>query len=389
MTDFDADAIVVGAGAVGLASGYALAQRGLSVIVLESGPRIGEGVSARNSEVIHAGLHYPTNSLKARVCVEGRRRLYAFLDAHGVAYKRCGKLVVATREAEVPAVQKLFEQGVINGVENLRMIDAAEAHVLEPLVHCVAAMHSAESGVFDSYGYLLALRGEIENRSGFVVCDSPFVGATPLAANAADRSVTLGAGGWQVRTGGAAAATLHCKYLVTAAGLAAQEVAALIEGFPLSDIPKRHLGKGVYFRYTGKAPFERLVYPPPIPGALGTHYRKNLGGQVVLGPDLEFVDTLDYSVDPTRAQSFYDNVRRYWPSLPDGSLTPDYAGIRPKIHGPGEKQPDFRVDGPASHGLAGLVTLFGIESPGLTSSLALGEEVATRLLRDERSHNSR
>ena len=382
MREFDADAVIVGAGAVGLACGYALARRNLSVIVLEAGPRIGEGVSSRNSEVIHAGFYYPTNSLKARLCVQGRRLLYPFLESHGVHHWRCGKLVVATRDDEIPAIDKMYRQGLTNDVEGLRMLSAAEAQILEPELHCVAAMYSPESGVFDSHGYMLALRGEIENRGGFVVCDSPLVAAEPLAAGAAGDAATAhpGAGGWVVRTGGDAATTLHCRYLVTAPGLESQEVAELIEGFPQARIPPRHLGKGVYFRVTGKAPFNRLIYPPPIPGALGTHYRKDLGGQAVLGPDLEYVDSVDYSIDPAREKGFYENVRRYWPTLPDGALKPDYAGIRPKIHGPDEKQPDFRIDGPASHGLANLVTLFGIESPGLTSSLAIGEETADRLL---------
>jgi L-2-hydroxyglutarate oxidase LhgO len=316
--------------------------------------------------------------------VQGRRLLYPFLEAHGVAYWRCGKLVVATNDGEIPAIEKMYQQGLTNDVEGLRMISAADARALEPQLHCVAAMHSPESGVFDSHGYMLALRGEIENRGGFVVCDSALVGATPLVARgptaAAAGSGTPGAGGWQVRIGGDGATELHCRYLVTAPGLEAQQVAARIEGFPRAKIPPRHLGKGVYFRVAGKAPFNRLIYPPPIPGALGTHYRKDLGGQVVLGPDLQYVDSIDYSIDPAREQSFYENVRRYWPTLPDGALQADYAGIRPKIHGPGEKQPDFRIDGPAVHGLDGLVTLFGIESPGLTSSLAIGEETAQRLL---------
>ena len=382
MREFDADAVIVGAGAVGLACGYELARRNLSVIVLEAGPRIGEGVSSRNSEVIHAGFYYPTNSLKARLCVQGRRLLYPFLESHGVHHWRCGKLVVATRDDEIPAIDKMYRQGLTNDVEGLRILSAAEAQILEPELHCVAAMYSPESGVFDSHGYMLALRGEIENRGGFVVCDSPLVAAEPLAAAAAGDAATgpPGAGGWLVRTGGDAATTLHCRYLVTAPGLESQEVAELIEGFPQARIPPRHLGKGVYFRVTGKAPFNRLIYPPPIPGALGTHYRKDLGGQAVLGPDLEYVDSVDYSIDPAREKGFYENVRRYWPTLPDGALKPDYAGIRPKIHGPDEKQPDFRIDGPASHGLANLVTLFGIESPGLTSSLAIGEETAARLL---------
>ena len=373
----DTDVLIVGAGAVGLACGHALAQAGLRVIVIEAGPRIGEGVSARNSEVIHAGLYYPTGSLKARLCIEGRRALYPFLESHGVGYRRCGKLVVANGEAEIAALQKVFAQAEINGVEGVEWISGTTASTMEPMLRCDAAILSHESGVMDSHGYMLALQGEIEARDGNVVCDSPFAGAAPLAG-----------GGWSVRIGDATAktaadavadTTLTTSILVTAPGLEAQDVAAHIEGFPTTRIPRRHLGKGVYFRYTGKAPFQRLIYPPPIPGALGTHYRIDLGGQGVLGPDLEYVNEIDYSVDSQRAEKFYLDVRRYWPTLEAGSLQPDYAGIRPKLHGAGEPQPDFRIDGPASHGLAGLVTLFGIESPGLTSSLAIGAYVRSLL----------
>lgn len=361
----DTDALIVGAGTVGLACGYALAQAGLRVIVVEAGPRIGEGVSARNSEVIHAGLYYPTGSLKARLCIEGRRALYPFLESHGVGYRRCGKLVVANGEAEIAALQKVFGQAERNGVEGVEWISGETASTMEPMLRCDPAILSRESGVMDSHGYMLALQGEIEACDGNVVCDSPFEGATPLAS-----------GGWSVRI---ADTSLTTSILVTAPGLEAQDVAARIEGFPTTRIPRRHLGKGVYFRYAGKAPFQRLIYPPPIPGALGTHYRIDLGGQGVLGPDLEYVNEIDYSVDPQRAEKFYLDVRRYWPTLESGSLQPDYAGIRPKLHGPGETQPDFRIDGPADHGLAGLVTLFGIESPGLTSSLAIGAYVRSLL----------
>ena len=371
MTDFDSDAVIVGAGAVGLACGYALARRGLSVIILESGPRIGEGVSSRNSEVIHAGMYYPTGSLRARLCVQGRRKLYEFLESHGVPFRRCGKLIVATCDEEIPAIEKLYYQGQINDVENLRLIDSKEAIALEPEVKCSAALLSPESGVFDSHGYMLALRGEIEARGGFVVCDTPFESASPM-----------GKVGFKVTAGDDAGTSLISRFLINAAGLASQVVAAKIEGFPRSTIPKQSLGKGVYFKLNGKAPFDRLVYPPPIPGALGTHYRKTLDGQAVFGPDLAYVDELDYSVDQARAKSFYESIRTYWPTIPGGSLVPDYAGIRPKIHGPGEKQPDFRIDGPQTNGLPGLVALFGIESPGLTSSLAIGDEVADRILSD-------
>ena len=368
MLDYDFDACVVGAGAVGLACGYSLARRGLSVVVLEAQRAVGQGVSSRNSEVVHAGLYYPTGSLKARLCVTGRRALYGFLEAHKVAYRRCGKLVVATQPDETDRLEAIALQGTINDVEELQMLTGSDAMALEPGLQAVAALASPQSGVFDSHGYMLALQGEIEDRGGVVVTATPFETASALTS-----------GGYSVRAGGQEPVSLKVRFLVTAPGLQAQSVAARIEGFDLNKIPQRHLGKGVYFRLSGRAPFDRLIYPPPIPGALGTHYRKDLGGQGVFGPDLAFVDTEDYSVDPERASGFYAYIRRFWPGLPDGALNPDYAGLRPKIHGPGEHQPDFRIDAADAHGLADLVTLFGIESPGLTSSLAIGEEVAQRL----------
>ncbi len=368
MDSFDFDAVVVGAGAVGLASGYALAKRGLTVAVLESERIIGQGVSSRNSEVIHGGLYYPTGSLKAKFCVQGRRALYAFLDSHKVDYRRCGKLVVAPTPEDEHRVMAIADQARANDVEGLEVLSGAQTLALEPGLKAHMSVLSPQSGVFDSHGYMSALEGEIGERGGAVVTATPFEGAEPLAG-----------GGFKVRAGGEAPATLTTRLLVTAPGLSAQTVAAKIEGFPAAKIPARHLGKGVYFRLTGKAPFERLIYPPPIPGALGTHYRKDLGGQAVFGPDLTYVETEDYSVDDSHAAAFYAYIRKFWPGLPDGALSPDYAGIRPKIHGPGEPQPDFQLDGEKVHGLPGLMALFGIESPGLTSSLAIGEEVARRL----------
>jgi L-2-hydroxyglutarate oxidase LhgO len=365
---FDFDAVVVGAGAVGLACGRALSRRGLTVLVLEKEPAIGQGVSSRNSEVIHGGLYYPSGSLKARFCVEGRRALYAFLDSRKVDYRRCGKLVVATEAAEAPRIEAIFEQATTNGVEGLAHLTGAQARALEPALAVHSAILSPESGVFDSHGYMLALQGEIEDAGGSVVVSTPFERAEPLSG-----------GGFTITAGGEGGATLTSRLLVTAAGLGAQDAAGRIDGYPADRIPAGHFGKGVYFRLAGKAPFDRLVYPPPIPGALGTHYRKDLGGQAVFGPDLEYVDVEDYSVDPARAAAFERTIRRFWPALPDGALTPDYAGIRPKLHGPGEPQPDFQLRGRDDHGLDGLVALFGIESPGLTSSLAIGEAVAGML----------
>lgn len=368
MSAFDFDAVVVGAGAVGLACGFALSRRGQSTVVLEAGPRIGEGVSARNSEVVHGGLYYPTGSLKARLCVQGRRTLYAFLESHGVAFDRCGKLVVFNGPEELARLDGILAQARTNDVEGMAILTAAQARALEPELRCDAALLSPESGVFDSHGYMLALQGEIEAAGGAVALSTPFEGAEPLPG-----------GGWRVRAGGADPTALTARRLVTAPGLDAQAVAARIDGFPAGTIPHAHFGKGVYFRLSGPAPFARLVYPPPIHGALGTHYRRDLGGQAVFGPDLEFVEAPDYSVDPARAATFADYIRKFWPGLPEEALQPDYAGVRPKLHGPDEPQPDFRIDGPEAHGLENLVVLFGIESPGLTSSLAIGEEVAGRL----------
>jgi L-2-hydroxyglutarate oxidase LhgO len=366
MSDFDA--AIVGAGAVGLACGYALARRGLNVVVLERERIIGSGVSSRNSEVIHAGLYYPTGSIKGRLCIEGRRLLYAFAAAHNVAHDKCGKFVVATDESEIPAIDAIERQAAINGVENVTRISGADARAREPALRAVAALDCAESGIIDSHGFMFALQGEIEAHGGAVVVNAPFAGAAPHGE------------GYELRLADAGGTRFTARRLVIAAGLGAQTCASLIENYPAARIPPLHLGKGNYFALTGlKAPFARLIYPPPIPGALGTHYRRDLGGVARFGPDLEWVESEDYSVDPLRAVSFYDAVRKFWPGLPDNALVPDYAGIRPKLHGPGEKQGDFIIDDPAAHGLEGLVALFGIESPGLTASLALGDYVAERL----------
>jgi len=362
---FDFDAAVIGAGAVGLACGYHLALAGLSTVVLEQERLIGQGVSSRNSEVIHAGLYYPTGSLKARLCVRGRRLLYPFLEAHGVGHERCGKIVVATNEAEIALVEAVARQAELNGVEGLALLTAAEVKALEPQARALMGLWSPDTGIFDSHGYMLALQGEIEARGGAVVVDAPFEGAQALAG-----------GGFRIGAGGADPAELTVRALVNAAGLGAQGAAARIAGYPSDQIPRLHYGKGVYFALHGPAPFRRLVYPPPIAGALGVHYKRDMAGRAHFGPDLQFVEAESYDVDPARAAGFYAYVRHFWPGLPDGALSPDYAGVRPKLHGPGEPQPDFRIDGAERHGLAGLVSLFGIESPGLTASLAIGEHVA-------------
>ena len=365
MRSFDFDASIVGAGAVGLACGYALSRRGLAVLVLEAESAVGQGVSSRNSEVIHGGLYYRVDSLKSKLCIAGRRALYSFLEAHNVSYDRCGKLVVAANPDEVARVEALAAQAHANGVEGIETFSRAQLNALEPELKVEMALYSRESGVFDSHGYMTALRGEIEGAGGVVALSTPFEGA-----------LLLEGGGFHIRAGGAEPTEVTSRILIEAAGLSAQRVAARIEGFPQEKIPRAHYGKGVYFRLQGRAPFRHLIYPPPHPGALGIHYRRDLGGQAVFGPDLTYVEGLDYSVDPASASRFYGAIRKYWPGLPDGSLVPDYAGIRPKLHGPNEPQPDFRIDGPQIHNIPRLVALFGIESPGLTSSLAIGEEVA-------------
>jgi len=311
MTSFDFDACVVGAGAVGLACGFALARRGLSVVVLEKERAIGQGVSSRNSEVVHAGLYYPTGSLKARLCVDGRRRLYVFLDGHSVAYRKCGKLVVATDEDATERIDAIHGQATANGVEGVVRLTGGQAMGMAPGLKATAALWSPESGIFDSHGYMSALQGRIEDLGGVVVPLTPF-----------DRATLRDAGGFEVAVGGETPTLVTTRLLVNAAGLGAQTVASRIESFPSALIPRLHYGKGVYFRLNGRAPFESLIYPPPIQGALGTHYRKDLGGQAVFGPDLSFVDHEDYSVDPARAATFEAYIRKFWPGLPNDALIP-------------------------------------------------------------------
>jgi L-2-hydroxyglutarate oxidase LhgO len=303
------------------------------------------------------------------LCVEGRRLLYAFAEAHNVHFERCGKLVVATNEEEVGKLEGIAAQAEANGVEGMSWLSGEDARALEPNLFALAALSSDTSGVVDAHGFMDALRGACEANGAALALSTPFEGASPLPG-----------GGFSVRVGGAEPITISARALVISAGLGAQACARVIEGFPAALIPAQHLAKGNYFSLSGvRAPFQRLIYPPPIPGALGTHYRRDLGGAARFGPDLEWIETEEYSVDPARAEKFYADIRRYWPGLPDGALQPDYAGIRPKIHGPGEAQPDFMISDESAHALPGLVALFGIESPGLTSSLAIGEEVAMRL----------
>jgi L-2-hydroxyglutarate oxidase LhgO len=365
MTDFDA--VVIGAGMVGLAVARELALAGRSVLILEAAGEIGSETSSRNSEVIHGGLYYPPGSFKARLCVAGKRRLYAFLAARGIAHQRIGKLVVAATADEVPALERLAERGRENGVDDLELLSGAQARKLEPALDCEAALLSPSTGIFDSHGTMLALLGDAQSAGAAIAYRTPFERAEPAA------------GGFLVHAGGAEPAQVTTAMLVNSAGLHADRVASGIERLAPEHVPKLRYAKGNYFVLSGRSPFRRLIYPLPSNASLGLHLALDLAGQTRFGPDVEWVDRLDYDVDPARAAVFYDAVRRYWPGLPDGVLSPGYAGIRPKLVGPDEPPADFRIDGPEVHGLAGLVNLFGIESPGLTASLAIAEEVRRRL----------
>ncbi len=366
------DAVVIGAGVVGLAVARALAlspaRRGTDMLVLESGPAIGTGTSSRNSEVIHAGLYYPEGSLKARLCVQGRQQLYAYCEQRGIGHRRCGKLIVATDEAQLPQLLALQRKAAANGVDDLQWLSPEEARRLEPELRCVAALHSPQTGIVDSHGLMLALQGDFENAGGTVALHSPLA-----SARFTDEGWVL------VMPDGQ---TLLTPVLVNAAGLHAPALAQRFEGLDARHLPPAFYAKGNYFTLAGRSPFSRLIYPVPEAAGLGVHLTLDLGGQAKFGPDVEWVDSPeDLQVDPRRADGFYAEVRKYWPRLEDGALLPGYAGIRPKVSGPGEAARDFLIQGPAEHGLPGLVNLFGIESPGLTSSLAIGEQVA-QLLRE-------
>jgi L-2-hydroxyglutarate oxidase LhgO len=368
------DTLVVGAGVVGLAIARALALEGREVIVVDAAEGIGTGTSSRNSEVIHAGLYYATGSLKARLCVEGRDALYAYCAERGIGHRRCGKLVVAVEDSEVAAQQALHAQAHANGVDDVVLIDAAAARAMEPAVHCVSALHSPSTGIVDSHAFMLALQGDAEDRGAMFAFHSPFQGAT------------ITADGFGVRIGGAEPMALHARQLVNAAGLHASEVAERIDGLEATHVPRTRWCKGHYFALTGRAPFTRLVYPMHNRAGLGVHFTLDLGGQGKFGPDVDWsadgVVPPDYTVDASRAAGFARDIRRYWPALRDEQLAPAYTGLRPKIVGPGEPAGDFRIDGADVHGVPGLVNLFGIESPGLTASLAIGQRVAAALRRE-------
>jgi L-2-hydroxyglutarate oxidase LhgO len=360
--------LVVGAGVVGLAVARAAALAGHEVIVAEATRGIGNGVSSRNSEVIHAGMYYPTGSLRAHHCPRGRRLLYEFCASHGVPHRKCGKLIVATEDAEVAKMEAILQQGRSNGVEGFAMIDGAAARAMEPALACVAALHSPETGIIDSHQFMTALRGDLEDCGGMIAFDTKIERLAHTQA------------GWLVRYSGGETGELAVDAVINSAGIGAQALARNTEDYPAGRVPRLVLARGNYFGYTGRPVFSRLIYPAPrIDGGLGIHVTLDLAGRMRFGPDVEWIDTEDYDVNASRAASFYGAIRRYWPALRAGALHPDYAGIRPKLTGPGEPAADFMIEGPAQHGLAGLTHLFGIESPGLTASLSLADAVVAHL----------
>jgi L-2-hydroxyglutarate oxidase LhgO len=359
--------LVIGAGVVGLAIGRQAALAGHDVIIAEAEDHIGSGTSSRNSEVIHAGLYYPTGSLREHHCARSRRLLYAYCTSHGIPHRKVGKLIVIGRDEDRVSLEKLYAQATRNGVEGLRMLEGAEAMRMEPALSCVAAFHSPETGIIDSHRYMLALQGDLEDLGGVLAFNTPVERLARVP------------GGWEVRFGGSEPGTLTVDAVVNSAGHGAQAVARATEGYPLDRVPRLVLAKGNYFAYAGRPVFTRLIYPAPVPGGLGTHVTLDLAGRMRFGPDVEWIDHYDYAVDPRRAETFYKAIRSYFPGLPDNSLAADYAGIRPKLTGPGEPAADFVIDTPAAHGVPRLVHLFGIESPGLTASLSMAEQVVESL----------
>jgi len=358
--------VVIGAGVVGLAVARALALQGREVLVLEAANAIGTETSSRNSEVIHAGIYYPQGSLKAQLCVRGKELLYAYCAERGIAHRRCGKLIVATSQAQRAQLDKILQHAAANGVNDLQLLTREQALALEPALDCVAALLSPSTGIVDSHGLMLALQGDMENHGGALALQSPVARAECRA----DGIFVEAVDGTQ----------LLARSVVNAAGLHAPDLARRFAGLGQAHVPRAYYAKGNYFTLSARAPFTHLIYPVPEAAGLGVHLTLDLGGQAKFGPDVEWVDSPDQLVvDPARCAGFYGEVRKYWPGLPDDSLAPGYAGMRPKISGPGEAAADFVIQGATVHGVAGLVNLFGIESPGLTSALAIGDHVAALL----------
>ncbi len=368
-TSADTDCIVVGAGVVGLAIARRLAMAGREVIVLESEGHIGGGISSRNSEVIHAGIYYPKDSLKARFCVEGRAALYDFCASHGVPHRRCGKILVAASEDQRDQVLAIQAKAAANGVADLRLIDHAEMKAMEPEVEGLIGLHSPSTGIVDSHALMLALQGDAESHGAMMAFHSS------VDSGCAEN------GRIRLEISGDEQTSLTANLLILSAGLSSPRIARAIAGVPSATIPASRFAKGNYFSLSRRAPFSRLVYPVPEPGGLGTHLTLDMSGRGRFGPDVEWLTTddertIDYRVDPARSDKFYSAIRRYWPGLRDGELAPDYSGVRPKLSVPGEPDADFLIQDHHTHGVAGLIALYGIESPGLTSSLAIADHVA-------------
>lgn len=365
---FSVDCVVIGAGVVGLAVARELSRAGLETLCIEQADRIGSATSSRNSEVIHAGIHYPPGSLKATLCIEGKQQLYGYCRDRGIGHRRCGKLVVATAPGDLPKLERIAQNAQQCGVRDLQWLDPQAARERQPELHCLAALWSPSTGIVDSHGLMLALQADIEAEDGQVLLHSRV------------RRINRDPGGFvlQVESGGPQ--ELRTRRVVNSAGLQAHELAKLIEDFPARHVPVVHFARGNYFSLASPAPFDCLVYPVPPETGLGIHLTLDLAGRARFGPDLEWVDRIDYRVDPARLPGFIASIRRYWPALPDHALRPDYSGIRPRLHGPGESARDFMLQTPADHGVDGLVNLFGIESPGLTSCLALAAQVRRTLI---------
>ena len=362
------DCAVIGAGVVGLAIARQLALSGRDVLIIEQADAIGTVTSSRNSEVIHAGIYYAKDSLKAEFCVRGRALLYRYLEDRKLGHERCGKLIVATNEKQISNLHALEAKARANGVDDLQFLSAEDAQTLEPDLFCVAALLSPSTGIIDSHGYMLSLLGDAENSGATLACLSTVTGG-----KVGGRGIEL-----TIESDGEAL-TLECTTVINSAGLGAQAIAASLQGLPQSFVPPLYLAKGNYFNLSGKAPFQHLVYPVPEEAGLGIHYTRDLGGQGRFGPDVQWIDVIDYEVDAKRGDSFYDAIRNYWPHLQDAALNPAYSGIRPKIQAPGENAADFIIQGAATHGVQGLVNLYGIESPGLTASLAIAQAVEQQL----------
>ncbi len=357
--------VVLGAGVVGLAVARELAIQGQEVIVLESADAFGTGTSSRNSEVIHAGIYYPAGSLKAKLCVQGRHMLYAYCQERQIPHKACGKLIVATSEAQVAQLAAIQAKAAFNGVlgdDQLRLLSAAQAQAMEPDLKCEAALWSPSTGIVDSHALMLSFLGDFENASGILALNSEFASAQIVRDSGKSRFIIRTQDGTEI----------WAENVINSTGLVAPIVARQFAGMALAHLPRAYYAKGNYFSLSGRSPFSRLIYPVPEAAGLGVHLTLDMAGQAKFGPDVEWVDSPDkLHVDPGRGDAFYAEVRKYWPGLKDGALIPSYAGIRPKINSPQETAADFCIMGPAEHGVDGLVHLFGIESPGLTSSLAI------------------